>query len=138
MFQIYNENELLQAKLDILSKTNMIDYAIDIRKQLMPDEEVPEVSFRIVVVHYPLYQCIVARKICLYCIDSQELKNRRVQVVNQLQELSKEVSLIVTLMNDEQVMKKIETMRDSKALLTFLHDEYDVSMTVQNPKPQSN
>ena len=44
MFQIYNENELLQAKLDILSKTNMIDYAIDIRKQLMPDDEVPEVS----------------------------------------------------------------------------------------------
>lgn len=41
--QIYNENELLQAKLAILSKTNMIDYVIDIRMQLYPDEEVPEV-----------------------------------------------------------------------------------------------
>lgn len=57
----------------------------------------------------------------------QDLKNKRAQVVNQLQELSKEVSLIVSLMNDEKIMKKIETMRDSKALLTFLHDEYDVS-----------
>lgn len=47
--------------------------------------------------------------------------------MNQLQELSKEVSLIVTLMNDEVVMKKIETIRDSKALLTFLHEDYDVS-----------
>jgi hypothetical protein len=42
--QIYDETELLQVKLDILSKTNMVDYAIDIRKQLYPDEEVPEVS----------------------------------------------------------------------------------------------
>ncbi|KAE8741449.1 hypothetical protein FOCC_FOCC013049 [Frankliniella occidentalis] len=97
--QIYNENELLQAKLDILSKTNMIDYAIDIRKQLLPGEEDPE-----------------------------ELKNRRIQVVNQLQELQKEVSHIANLMNDELVMKKIETMRDSKALLTFLHDEYDFNI----------
>lgn len=42
-FQIYDEDELLQAKLDILSKTNMIDYAIDIRQQLYPNLEVPEV-----------------------------------------------------------------------------------------------
>lgn len=43
MLQIYDEDELLQAKLDILSKTNMIDYTIDIRKQLYPNLEVPEV-----------------------------------------------------------------------------------------------
>lgn len=43
-FQTYDLKELLKAKLDILSKTNMIDYAIDIRKQLYADEEIPEVS----------------------------------------------------------------------------------------------
>lgn len=43
--QIYDESELLQVKLDILSKTNMVDYAIDIRKQLYPNEEIPEVGF---------------------------------------------------------------------------------------------
>jgi translation initiation factor 3 subunit E len=43
LLQIYDENELLQGKLDILSKTNMLDYAIDIRKQLHPNAEVPEV-----------------------------------------------------------------------------------------------
>lgn len=43
MLQIYDEDELLQAKLNILSKTNMIDYTIDIRKQLYPNLEVPEV-----------------------------------------------------------------------------------------------
>ncbi|KAI4471902.1 eukaryotic translation initiation factor 3 subunit e [Holotrichia oblita] len=40
--EIYDEQELLKAKLDILSKTNMVDYAIDIRKQLYPKEDVPE------------------------------------------------------------------------------------------------
>lgn len=44
LLQIYDENELLQGKLDILSKTNMLDYAIDIRKQLHPNAEVPEVK----------------------------------------------------------------------------------------------
>lgn len=45
--QIYDEDELLHAKLDILSKTNMIDYTIDIRKQLYPNVEVPEVRFTV-------------------------------------------------------------------------------------------
>jgi hypothetical protein len=44
VLQIYDENELLQVKLDMLSKTNMVDYAIDIRKQLYPNDEVPEVG----------------------------------------------------------------------------------------------
>src|SRR5699024_6042015 len=62
--QIYDETELLKAKLDILSKTNMIDYAIDIRKQLYPTVEIPD-----------------------------DLKQRRVHVVAQLQELQQEVEL---------------------------------------------
>lgn len=44
-FQTYDQSELLQAKLEILSKTNMIDYVIDIRKLLYPDEPVPEVCY---------------------------------------------------------------------------------------------
>lgn len=44
-FQTYDQSELLQAKLEILSKTNMIDYVIDIRKMLYPDEDTPEVRF---------------------------------------------------------------------------------------------
>ncbi|XP_063245026.1 eukaryotic translation initiation factor 3 subunit E [Bacillus rossius redtenbacheri] len=94
--QIYDETELLQAKLDILSKTNMVDYAIDIRKQLYPTQEVPEA-----------------------------LKNRRVQVVSQLQELQVEVASILKFMSDDEVMKTMETLRDSKALLNYLTKEFD-------------
>lgn len=97
LLQIYNETELLKAKLDILSKTNMIDYAIDIRKQLYPDEEVPE-----------------------------DLKQRRIHVVAQLQELQQEVEPILQIMGDEEVMKNMENMRDSKTLINYLSKEYKV------------
>ncbi|KAJ8948851.1 hypothetical protein NQ318_013503 [Aromia moschata] len=92
---IYNETELLKAKLDILSKTNMIDYAIDIRKQLYPDEEVPE-----------------------------DLKQRRIHIVAQLQELQQEVEPILQIMGDDEVMKNMENMRDSKTLINFLSKDY--------------
>ena len=75
----------------------MIDYAIDIRKQLYPNEEVPE-----------------------------DLKQRRVHVVAQLQELQQEVQPILKIMADDEVMKNMENMRDSKTLINFLAKDYKV------------
>ncbi|XP_044735034.1 eukaryotic translation initiation factor 3 subunit E isoform X1 [Chrysoperla carnea] len=89
--EIYDENELLQAKLDILSKTSMVDYAIDIRNQLYPNDPVPE-----------------------------EMKIKRTQVVSQLQELQNEVEKILVIISNDEVMKKTETMRDSKSLINYL------------------
>lgn len=39
LLQIYNENEILETKLNILNKTNMVDYILEIRQQLNMNEE---------------------------------------------------------------------------------------------------
>jgi translation initiation factor 3 subunit E len=43
--QIYPEKELLQGKLDLISRTNMIDFAMEIFKELHETEEPPECRF---------------------------------------------------------------------------------------------
>ncbi|CAH2102373.1 unnamed protein product [Euphydryas editha] len=89
--ETYDQSELLQAKLEILSKTNMIDYVIDIRSMLYPDEDTPE-----------------------------EIKMRRAVVLSQLQELQDAVEPVLKLMQRDDVMKTVETMRDPKTLINYL------------------
>eukprot|EP00271_Cylindrocystis_brebissonii_P008730 TRINITY_DN23211_c0_g1_i1.p1 TRINITY_DN23211_c0_g1~~TRINITY_DN23211_c0_g1_i1.p1 ORF type:complete len:438 (-),score=118.06 TRINITY_DN23211_c0_g1_i1:583-1896(-) len=40
--QIYPEDEILKAKIELLGKTNMVDYAMDIHKSLYHSEDVPQ------------------------------------------------------------------------------------------------
>merc|ERR1712142_632398 len=39
---IYDDTDLLRGKLDLLSRTNMIDFAIEVKKSLYPDQDVPK------------------------------------------------------------------------------------------------
>lgn len=40
--QLYPDEEILKSKIELLSKTNMVDYAMDIHKSLYHTEEVPQ------------------------------------------------------------------------------------------------
>ena len=40
--QLYSEDQLLKAKIDLLNNTNMVDYAMDIHKSLYHTEDVPQ------------------------------------------------------------------------------------------------
>lgn len=75
----------------------MVDYAIDIRKQLYADEEIPE-----------------------------ELKERRTYVVSQLKELQDKVQPILEIMANDEVMQNMENMRDSKTLINYLSKDFKV------------
>ena len=37
----YDETDLLRGKLDLLSNTSMVDFAMDVHGTLYPDQEVP-------------------------------------------------------------------------------------------------
>lgn len=40
--QIYHEREMLQAKVDLLASTKMVDFAVEVYHQLHPDQDPPE------------------------------------------------------------------------------------------------
>ena len=40
--QLYPDEQILKAKIELLNKTNMVDYAMDIHKSLYHTEDVPQ------------------------------------------------------------------------------------------------
>lgn len=54
------------------------------------------------------------------------MTNRRLHVVHQLKGFNEICDPILSLMTDDELMKKMETMRDSRTLMNFLQDELGV------------
>ena len=48
-FQIYDEKEMLKGKLDLLSNTAMVDFAMDVYSNLYPDSKIPPSLYSIVL-----------------------------------------------------------------------------------------
>ncbi|GIY31435.1 eukaryotic translation initiation factor 3 subunit E [Caerostris darwini] len=97
--QVYDERELLLGKLEIVKNTRMIDYAIDIHKQLHPNAIIPE-----------------------------ELLEKRRKVVNELKIYQEETNHIRRIFESQPVVKQIETTRDGRTLLDFLVKNYQFNI----------
>jgi len=89
--EYYDETDLLRGKLDLLSNTSMVDFAMDVYKSLYPDQEVPAT-----------------------------LKDKRSQVVENFKKLQAETEPILKIFADQEVTRQIQQSRDSKQLLDFL------------------
>lgn len=88
---IYDETDLLRARLDLLANTNMVDFIMDVHKTLYPDKEVPP-----------------------------ELSEKRQRVVDEFKQLQNETEPIIKIFVDPEVTRQIQASRDTKQLTEYL------------------
>lgn len=60
------------------------------------------------------------------------MKNRRQDILQELSRLQQNAKVVLDVIGDENVMKKTESMRDSKALIKFLADEVDFKIEMMD------
>lgn len=89
--EIYDKTDMLKSKLHLISKTNMIDYAIDIHKMIYPDQEAPN-----------------------------DLVQKRNNVFKKLERLEKANMPFFNLFSDSEVHEKLEKSREPRDLIDSL------------------
>jgi len=96
---IYDETDLLRGKLELLSGTNMIDYAMDVHKTLYPDQDTPK-----------------------------ELAEKRPKVVAEFERLQKRMKPLQDIFSKEEVSEQLQSSRDTKQLVDFLVEKHGLKM----------
>ncbi|KAK9127577.1 hypothetical protein Syun_016374 [Stephania yunnanensis] len=78
--QLYKDDDILKAKIELLSKTNMVDYAMDIHKSLYQTEDVP-----------------------------QDMVDRRVEVVARLKSLEELAAPLISFLQNPSLINELRT-----------------------------
>ncbi|KAL3684125.1 hypothetical protein R1sor_002147 [Riccia sorocarpa] len=78
--QLYSEDQILKAKIELLAKTNMVDYMMDIHKLLYPTGEVPPA-----------------------------MMDRRVEVVGRLKSLEESAAPLISFLQNPQLVQELRS-----------------------------
>ncbi|KAJ0980885.1 hypothetical protein J5N97_009140 [Dioscorea zingiberensis] len=78
--QLYDDDEILKAKIELLSQTNMVDYAMDIHKTLYHTEDVP-----------------------------QDMVDRRVEVVARLKSLEEAAAPLISFLQNAALVQELRS-----------------------------
>jgi translation initiation factor 3 subunit E len=97
MKEIYNDNDLLEGKLQLLYNTNMVDYAREVYTKIHGEDDG----------------------------GPDDLLEKRSQVVAQLKRYQEETAPILEIFLQQDVQKQFETARDFRQLQDFLTENYN-------------
>ncbi|TRY69501.1 hypothetical protein TCAL_04667 [Tigriopus californicus] len=101
--EIYSETDLLKAKLDVLSKTNMVDFVMDIHQVLYPCQDEP----------------------------LAKLREKRETVVQRFDVLQNEAEPVLQMFSNSDVTAQAQSSRDPKQLLDYVtkHHNFKPALT---------
>ena len=123
--QLYENDEILKAKIELLNKTNMVDYAMDIHKSLYYTEDVPQgFKFMCFIIQFWVCVCVAVHMLAKMAEFMVDMVERRAEVVARLKALEEGAAPLVAFLLNAAAVQELRA--DKQYNLQMLNERYQV------------